>query len=283
MILFQDFIEDLKGCLGFPVHPNDQVPPVLVQGEGAAEQIAAAIAGFNRIPTEGLQTPSGTIPRPDVLIVARGGGSLEDLWCFNEEVVVRAVAASSIPVISAVGHETDTTLIDYVSDLRAPTPTGAAEKAVPVRSHLNTQIQTQAVRLSDSLYRLLDTKKLELGTFSLPNLSEVVQTLFQKLDDRSERLEQAFHTYFQAINFRFETTSKLLKSYSYHSILERGFALISAPSGQIISHSHDAGLEKRLLISFSDGQTEVTPISHFSSRSSKPKLSSNQGDFFDKL
>ncbi|MGB3455807.1 MAG: exodeoxyribonuclease VII large subunit, partial [Litorimonas sp.] len=109
----------------FPVHVL--VWPVLVQGDRAAQQIADAIKGFN----------SGTgFPRPDVLIVARGGGSLEDLWCFNEEVVIRAAAASDIPLISAVGHETDTTLIDYVSDKRAPTPTGAAEVAVPVRDDL---------------------------------------------------------------------------------------------------------------------------------------------------
>ena len=101
--------------------------PVLVQGEGAAAQVAAAIEGFNRI------APGGQVPRPDLLIVARGGGSLEDLWGFNEEIVVRAAAASEIPLISAVGHETDTTLIDFASDRRAPTPTAAAEMAVPVQ------------------------------------------------------------------------------------------------------------------------------------------------------
>src|SRR5437763_1632985 len=100
--------------------------PVRVQGEGSAEQIAAAIKGFNTLPAQ------GPIPRPDLLIVARGGGSLEDLWSFNEEVVVRAVADSTIPLISAVGHETDVTLIDFVADRRAPTPTAAAEMAVPV-------------------------------------------------------------------------------------------------------------------------------------------------------
>src|SRR5215470_2488989 len=104
--------------------------PVKVQGEGSAEQVAAAIRGFNALP-EG-----GKIPRPDVLIVARGGGSLEDLWSFNEEIVVRAAAESHIPLISAVGHETDITLIDFVADKRAPTPTAAAEMAVPVRSDL---------------------------------------------------------------------------------------------------------------------------------------------------
>ncbi|MBT5073565.1 MAG: exodeoxyribonuclease VII large subunit, partial [Kordiimonadaceae bacterium] len=104
--------------------------PVLVQGEGAAKQIADAIDGFNAMDVH------GDIPKPDVLIVARGGGSLEDLWCFNEEEVARAVARSNIPLISAVGHETDTTIIDYVSDFRSPTPSAAAERAVPVRDDL---------------------------------------------------------------------------------------------------------------------------------------------------
>src|SRR5690242_9167787 len=106
--------------------------PVKVQGEGSAEQVAAAIHGFNAFPL-------GRIPRPDVIIVARGGGSLEDLWSFNEEIVVRAAAASMIPLISAVGHETDVTLIDFASDKRAPTPTAAAEMVVPVRAELVTR------------------------------------------------------------------------------------------------------------------------------------------------
>src|SRR5207253_1492680 len=110
--------------------------PVKVQGEGSAEQVAAAIRGFNALP-EG-----GRIPRPDLLIVARGGGSLEDLWSFNEEIVARAAAESLIPLISAVGHETDVTLIDFAADKRAPTPTAAAEMAVPVRSELLVKTAT---------------------------------------------------------------------------------------------------------------------------------------------
>ena len=270
---------------------NDRFPcqvylwPVAVQGEGSADQITQAINGFNQIPPEGLQTPNGVIPRPDVLIVARGGGCLEDLWSFNEESVVRAVFASQIPIISAVGHETDTTLIDYVSDLRAPTPTGAAEKAVPVRSELLTQLQSQNLRLTDGLYRLLDTKKLQLKTQTLPNLSEVINTLFQKLDDRTERLYNAFSHYFDAINLKFQTTSKLLKSYSYHSILSRGFALISGPSNQIITQSHVAMAQNRLQISFSDGSLEVTPSHKKSKKESKDtsysEINQNQWDLFN--
>lgn len=121
--------------------------PVLVQGDGAAAQIAAAVQGFNALKA------GGPIPQPDVLIVARGGGSLEDLWAFNEEIVVRAVAASRIPVISAVGHETDTTLIDFAADVRAPTPTAAAEMAVPVRSELLTGVGELALRLTRAVRR----------------------------------------------------------------------------------------------------------------------------------
>src|SRR5204863_9064160 len=113
--------------------------PVAVQGEGSAHQIAAAIRGFNALPEKTIRE-QGSLPRPDLLIVARGGGSLEDLWSFNEEIVVRAAAESMIPLISAVGHETDVTLIDFVADKRAPTPTAAAEMAVPVRSDLFVEV-----------------------------------------------------------------------------------------------------------------------------------------------
>ncbi|HIJ37656.1 MAG TPA: exodeoxyribonuclease VII large subunit [Rhodospirillaceae bacterium] len=130
--------------------------PVAVQGEGAAAEVAAAIEGFNALPV------GGAVPRPDLLIVARGGGSLEDLWAFNEEVVVRAAAASVIPLISAVGHETDTTLIDFAADLRAPTPTGAAEMAVPVRRELLARLAELAQRQDAAALRLLDERRQRL-------------------------------------------------------------------------------------------------------------------------
>ena len=160
--------------------------PVRVQGEGAAEEITAAIEGFNAL------TYDGAIPRPDVLIVARGGGSLEDLWAFNEENVVRAAAASDIPLISAVGHETDTTLIDFAADQRAPTPTAAAEMAVPVRLELVSQVQERVVRLGQSLARLfkeceLHVQGLERG---LPNLKQLVEQKQQDLDIRVTNLRQ---------------------------------------------------------------------------------------------
>src|SRR6187455_3385660 len=130
--------------------------PVRVQGEGSAEQIAAAIDGFNALPD------GGHIPRPDLLIVARGGGSLEDLWSFNEEIVVRAAAGSMIPLISAVGHETDVTLIDFAADQRAPTPTAAAEMAVPVRSDLVVEVSSLAARALVCWQRGQESRRNEL-------------------------------------------------------------------------------------------------------------------------
>src|SRR6186713_225490 len=130
--------------------------PVRVQGETSAAEVAAAIHGFNAMPD------AGPMPRPDLLIVARGGGSLEDLWSFNEEIVVRAAAESMIPLISAVGHETDVTLIDFASDKRCPTPTAAAECAVPVRSDLLMQIDSLARRQRSSWTRGMEARRTEL-------------------------------------------------------------------------------------------------------------------------
>ena len=158
--------------------------PVRVQGEGAAEEVAAAIQGFNALPER------GRIPRPDLLIVARGGGSLEDLWSFNEEVVVRAAAGSMIPLISAVGHETDTTLIDHASDMRAPTPTAAAEMAVPVRLELLAQVDGLARRKLSCWARGLDARRTELraAARALPAADELLALPRQKLDALAERL-----------------------------------------------------------------------------------------------
>ena len=159
--------------------------PVLVQGDKAAEQITEAIEGFNAMP-EG-----GPVPRPDLIIVARGGGSIEDLWAFNEENVVRAAAASKIPLISAVGHETDTTLIDFASDRRAPTPTGAAEIAVPVRAELMAGLNEQADRLTRSLMRLIDRRRSDFRSAAraLPRPEGLLGPLRQRLDHAGERLK----------------------------------------------------------------------------------------------
>ncbi len=161
--------------------------PVAVQGDGAAEQVAAAVAGFNALPA------GGPVPRPDLLIVARGGGSLEDLWAFNEEVVVRAVAASAVPVISAVGHETDYTLTDFAADRRAPTPTAAAEMAVPVRADLAALLLDRERRLIGGASRLLDDRRARVEGLArgLPDPGLLLSNATQRLDDRAERLMQA--------------------------------------------------------------------------------------------
>jgi exodeoxyribonuclease VII large subunit len=161
--------------------------PVAVQGEAAAGQIAAAINGFSNM------APGGPVPRPDVLIVARGGGSLEDLMAFNDEAVVRAAAGCTIPLISAVGHETDTTLIDFVSDRRAPTPTAAAEMAIPVRLELLADLAQKESRLTGGLSRAATAARLRLdraGT-KLPDLPSLLAGARQRLDDRGERLAMA--------------------------------------------------------------------------------------------
>jgi exodeoxyribonuclease VII large subunit len=169
----------------FPRHVL--VWPVRVQGEGSAEQIAAAIAGFNGL------TGRGLIPRPDLIIVARGGGSLEDLWSFNEEIVVRAAAESLIPLISAVGHETDVTLIDFAADRRAPTPTAAAEMAVPVRSELMAQIDGLARRNRACWARGLDGRRRELrsATRALPTADRLLGERRQRIDTLGARLPRA--------------------------------------------------------------------------------------------
>jgi len=263
---------------------NDRFPrrvlvwPVLVQGDGAADQIVNAIAGFNRL------KPGGDIPRPDVLIVARGGGSLEDLWAFNEENVVRAAAESAIPLISAVGHETDTTLIDFASDLRAPTPTAAAEMAVPVRSELIAQVQDDGARLTRAAGRLVSEHKTHLAGLArgLPDLNSLVASQRQRLDDWAERLAGSLQTGLHRRHRRMAEvagvltsprpriayardrlhsrvdalaraggrlteprrqhllqTARLLDGLSYERVLDRGFALVTDAKGKAVTQAGD--------------------------------------------
>lgn len=181
--------------------------PALVQGEKASFEVEAGIRGFNALP------PDGPIPRPDVLIVARGGGSIEDLWPFNEERVVRAAAESVIPLISAVGHETDTTLIDYAADRRAPTPTAAAEMAVPVRLDLLETVETGGARLSRLVRGQLRTRALELSSLArrMPKLDAVLNGPRQRLDIASHRFQGALGRALGRKRIQFESRAARLQ------------------------------------------------------------------------
>ncbi|MFP6756709.1 MAG: exodeoxyribonuclease VII large subunit [Alphaproteobacteria bacterium] len=182
--------------------------PVVVQGDKAAAQIAAAIQGFNGLAAD------GAVPRPDLLIVARGGGSIEDLWAFNEEVVVRATAASAIPLISAVGHETDTTLIDFASDRRAPTPTAAAEMAVPVRAELSLGLLETAHRLARGMARLIETRRSAVDGLArgLPRPQALLGEAGQRLDDRVENLRRMMAVFLERGGARLSRAGLGLKS-----------------------------------------------------------------------
>ena len=291
--------------------------PTRVQGEGAAEEIAAGIAGFNALAAD------GPIPRPDVMIVARGGGSIEDLWAFNEEVTVRAVADSVIPVISAVGHETDWTLIDHAADLRAPTPTGAAEMAVPVRTELLAALADLESRRQGAMGRGLERRRRDLTALAraMPALADLVAIPRQRLDNAAEllrlklsgflglkrqrfaaiaarlspatlrrasaqkhdRLRAQHARLVQAVSVRQRHASRdtgrlaqrlrpdlltravgrnrdrlaqagrLLRSYSYQSVLERGFALVRGADGTMIRSAAAIATGDHISIRFADG------------------------------
>ncbi len=178
--------------------------PVRVQGENCASEVAAAISGLNAL------APGGPIPRPDVIIVARGGGSLEDLWGFNEEAVVRAAAASTIPLISAIGHETDTTLIDFAADLRAPTPTAAAEHAVPVRADLLSQLASLGARQRQAAARRLAEARLRLRAAKLPRAEDAAAAARQRLDVAAGRLSQALQSNLRIHRTDFQRTAARL-------------------------------------------------------------------------
>lgn len=279
----------------FPSHVL--VWPVLVQGQGAAEQVTAAIRGFGAI------EPNGPVPRPDLLIVARGGGSIEDLWNFNEESVVRAIAESPIPVISAVGHETDTTLADYAADRRAPTPTAAAEIAVPVKGELAATLNDFAARQQRGILRglALGRERLEARVQRLPTIETLLQPQAQKLDDRVERLrgalkeraskgrevlgslrlspgmlersardarrrlEQARLTPSLVTQRasrgqeRLDGLGRVLASLNPRAPLERGYALVRDARGDLVRSQSVAARQSQLAIEFVDGSLDVVP------------------------
>ncbi len=271
--------------------------PVMVQGDGAAAQIAAAVRGFSALPE------NGPVARPDLLIVARGGGSIEDLWAFNEEAVVRAVAESTIPVISAVGHETDTTLCDYAADLRAPTPTAAAEMAVPVRLDLAHRLAQADMRLTGGLRRLVQRASERLETLGrlMPSAQDIVANRQQRADDLNEKLRRGLERRADMARISFVGTSarlspallhrplerqrdrlasarlnpaqmerkltdgrnrlhafeRLLATLHPEAPLERGFARITDLKGRTISSSATASAAGQLRIRFTDGEIEA--------------------------
>lgn len=222
--------------------------PVAVQGEKCAPQVAAAIRGFNEL------TPGGALPRPDLLIVARGGGSIEDLWGFNEEVVARAAAASDIPLISAVGHETDTTLIDFVSDRRAPTPTAAAEMAVPVRFDLIAAVENYGARMTQSVGGQLDRRSQRLRDLSraLPKPDDLARNAEQRLDAVSARLLSGLRSVAQTKRVDLERRAAALRPRVLMSRLSQQATKI----GDL-----DARLERGLSRQAERGEERLTSIS----------------------
>ncbi len=276
----------------FPSHVL--VWPVLVQGQGAAEQVAGAVRGFGAMP-EG--------ERPDLLIVARGGGSIEDLWAFNEEVVVRAVAESPIPTISAVGHETDTTLCDFAADRRAPTPTAAAEIAVPVRVELANYLDDLGLRQRKTALRpvTLGRERLEARAQRLPKPEQLLQPQAQKLDDLSERLrrglvDRAARGRERLSALRLSSTmlernlrdarqrlagvrlapslvqrplaerqqklaalARIAEQLHPDKPLARGYAMVMDAAGKPVTAKASAAVKPSLVIRFRDGELDVVP------------------------
>lgn len=251
--------------------------PVLVQGQGAAEQVAAAVRGFSAL------TPGGALPRPDLVIVARGGGSIEDLWAFNEEVVVRAVAECTIPIISAVGHETDTTLCDFAADRRAPTPTAAAEMAVPVRAELGNQIAELTLRKRRAVLRPLQLGRERLAARAerMPAPQALLTPHAQRLDDLSERLRRALSdrtllargqlqrvagglsapllkARLSAARGRLDGLVRLFVSLDPDKVLGRGYVRVTGPDGRTLTSKALAAREAALALHFQDGVLAVS-------------------------
>lgn len=273
--------------------------PTPVQGEGAAEKIAQAIRDFNRL------DKISSYSKPDVLIVARGGGSLEDLWAFNEECVVRAVYDSDIPIISAVGHETDTMLIDYVADKRAPTPTGAAEFAVPVRSDLQIKVNNLEQRFKNGFLRYFSEKSNYLQALArgIPNLSRILQEAVQKFDSQIERLQLSFKSFLKDKQHQIEICRlqplsvrkiiernqenlnhlwAMLSSVSVGSVLSRGFAWVKNEKGQTIYNYNQAKKSKEFLINFADGEIKAINVGDKKTKEEKGNKNENsQISLFD--
>ena len=245
--------------------------PVKVQGEGAAGEIAAAVAGFDAMPEE---------QRPDLVIVARGGGSVEDLWAFNEEVVVRAVAACTIPIISAVGHETDTTLCDHAADLRAPTPTAAAEMAVPVIADLRLTLDAARARTTRCAHRYIERgrERVEALGRLLPKRDALLGPQRQRADEAGARLDRGLaaritgsrgqlqhaagalrsavlQRQHDAADARLKATWRLVESLNPDRVLERGYARVTNRAGETLATAGAARAAGSLSLHFRGGET----------------------------
>ena len=251
--------------------------PVKVQGDGAAAEVAAAIRGFDSI------QPGGPVPRPDLVIVARGGGSIEDLWAFNEEAVVRAIATCSIPLISAVGHETDTSLSDFAADLRAPTPTAAAEMAVPVLAELRNNIASLVLRTERCARRYHERAGERLAALVrvLPKRDALLGPQRQKMDDLGGRLDRALERRvtvargqldrsggalrpaaleqrLASARHRLEGASRLLDSVNPDNLLQRGYVRVGAKaSGKVVTTAEEARAAGAITLQFRDGPVDA--------------------------
>jgi exodeoxyribonuclease VII large subunit len=251
--------------------------PVKVQGEGAAAEVAAALRGFDAI------QPGGPVPRPDLIIIARGGGSIEDLWAFNEEIVVRAIAACPIPIISAVGHETDTTLADFAADLRAPTPSAAAEMAVPVLADLRLTLAAMGQRTERCARRYHERARERLDALVrvIPKRDALLGPQRQRADDLGARLDRGLgrrvtlargvldrsagalrlsvlDRRLEDAKIRLDRTWRLAESLNPDRLLERGYVRVSArPSGVVLTTSAAARAAGAITLHFRDGPLDA--------------------------
>ncbi|RZF59200.1 exodeoxyribonuclease VII large subunit [Sphingomonas populi] len=251
--------------------------PVKVQGDGSAAEVAAAIRGFDAL------VPGGAVARPDLIIVARGGGSIEDLWSFNDEIVVRAIAACSIPIISAVGHETDTTLADHAADLRAPTPTAAAEMAVPVLADLRLTLAAHGQRTERCARRYHERarEKLEALVRVIPRRDALLGPQRQRADDLGARLDRGLERrvtvargvldrssgalrpavlarQLESARDRLDRTWRLAQSLNPDALLDRGYVRVTArASGDTLVSGAAARAAGAVTLHFRDGQVDA--------------------------